>query len=242
MLLVAGLLVVTALLAHAALAPSSTLFGAVLSHGPAGAGRVALTFDDGPDPVVTPLVLDALAAAGARATFFVLGERACRHPELLRRIHAEGHQVENHSFAHRPLPFSSRAAIHDDLRRTQEAVVAAGLPRPASFRPPFGFRDPRVLAVARELDLETVTWSLSPRDWREPGAATIARRVLSAVGDGAVVLLHDGAGTGPGGRPQTAAALPALLAGLAGRGLSPVRLDELVHGATTRGAHATGDH
>lgn len=228
----AGLLAAAACYGYAALAPSSQLFGAVIACGAAGRGQVALTFDDGPDPSVTPRILDALRAAGAHATFFVVGERALRHPELVRRMAAEGHLVASHSSAHRALPLRSRAAIEADLRAAS-AAIAASAPPPRYFRPPYGFRDGRVLAVARELGLDTVLWSCSPRDWQEPEPETIVERTLETVADGDIVLLHDGDGTADAGRPNTAAALPALLAGLAERGLRLVRVDELERGTAS---------
>lgn len=220
----------TMLLVHAAWTPSCSWFGAVDTQAPSTRRAIALTFDDGPDPEVTPRVLDALAQAGVRATFFLIGERARRHPDLVRRIVAEGHLVGNHSWDHAALPLRGRAAIAADLARTQDAIEHACGVRPAWFRPPYGLRDPRVLAEARELGMRTSLWSVSPRDWQDPGSDAIVVRTLSVIEPGDIVLLHDGSAEHAGGHPDTAQALPRLVRELRERGYEAIRLDEiLVH-------------
>ncbi len=218
------------LLAHAAWTPSCSWFGAVDSHADTTRRAVALTFDDGPDPAVTPRVLDALKELGVHATFFVIGERARAHPELVRRIADEGHLIGNHSWNHAALPFRTRNSITADLTRTQDAIELACGVRPTWFRPPYGLRDPRVLDVARELGLRTTLWSSSPRDWQDPGVDTLIERTLSVIEPGDIVLLHDGSAERAGGHPDTAAALPRLVRELRERGYEAIRLDEiLVH-------------
>ena len=213
---------------YAAFSTDSCLFGAVVARSPTAVNSVALTFDDGPDPTVTPRILDALAAAGAHATFFLVGERAEAAPDLVKRIAASGHQIGNHSARHSWLPLHSRATIESDLAQTQASLTRIAGIAPTVFRPPYGCRDPRVLECAEQLSLTTVLWSVTPRDWQEPPAATIAERVLADVRSGDVVLLHDGDAAEHRGRPNTADALPAILAGLRARGLTPVRVDELL--------------
>ncbi|MBK6940167.1 MAG: polysaccharide deacetylase family protein [Planctomycetes bacterium] len=226
----ASTVAIAMLLAHAAWTPSCSWFGDVDTHATTSRRAVALTFDDGPDPDVTPRVLDALAALGVHATFFVIGERAQRHPELMRRIVAEGHLVANHSWDHAALPLRSSAAIRADLERTQTAIESACGVRPSWFRPPYGVRDPRVLAIARELGLRTSLWSVSPRDWQDPGTDAVVDRTLSVIEPGDIVLLHDGSAGRAGGHPDTAHSLPRLVRGLRDRGYEAIRLDEiLVH-------------
>ncbi len=226
---------------YAAWWPTSNWFGPVVSRVPrapaAKSGpRIALTFDDGPDPDVTPRILLALAARGAHATFFLCGERVASHPELVASILRGGHELGNHSWMHTALLTLSRAAIREDLEATSDAIEAACGVRPHYFRPPYGLRDPRVLSVGNELHLVPVLWSVSPRDWQEPGAETIVRRALDDAFDGAIVLLHDGDAVARRGRAQTAEALPLILDGLAARGLRAVTLTELIATGATDAA------
>ncbi|AXG82354.1 polysaccharide deacetylase family protein [Streptomyces paludis] len=175
---------------------------------------VALTVDDGPDPRWTPLLLDVLDAHRVRATFFVVGERAARHPELLRRILAAGHTLGNHTYSH-PQPFAALppARIHEEIRRTQRVVTDATGVTPALFRAPAGGWSRTVLGAAREQGLTPVDWSVDPKDWRAPPAARIARTVLRAR-PGDIVLCHDGGGD----RSGTVAALDTALGQLRRRG------------------------
>jgi len=148
----------------------------------------ALTFDDGPDPASTPYLLDALARAGLRATFFVVGCRAERHPDLLARIRAEGHEIANHSWDHPRLPDLSLRAIADQIRRTRASLDAEGV---RLFRPPYGDLDARVNLAARGFGYQVVRWSLSGGDWRGEDAAVLTDRVVRGMAPGAIVLLHD---------------------------------------------------
>ncbi len=170
---------------------------------------VALTFDDGPNPDATPRILDALAAADARATFFILGRHAERWPALVRRVHAEGHAIGNHGYYHRKLHFKSPAYVRDDLTRGADAIAHACGERPALFRAPHGFRSPWVNAVARSLGERVVGWTLGVWDSDRPGADAIARRTLDGARPGVILLLHDGDGyDADGDRRQTAEAVP----------------------------------
>ncbi len=204
------------------------MFGSVVVRSESGRAEVALTFDDGPDLVVTPRILDALRAAGAHATFFLVGERAQQAPDLVRRIVSEGHQVGNHSMRHAWLPLHAKDTIDADLNDTQAILSSICGAPPTVFRPPYGCRDPRVLAAAERLSMTTILWSVTPLDWKEPPPDTIARRVLDDVKAGDIVLLHDGDAGESRGRPNTADALPAILSGLAEKKLTAVRLDALL--------------
>jgi peptidoglycan/xylan/chitin deacetylase (PgdA/CDA1 family) len=178
---------------------------------------VALTFDDGPDPEVTPRVLDALAAAGARATFFVLGERAARHPQLVRRAMREGHTVGNHTYSHPRCPGLGGDALARELESTDALLRGtAGTP---IFRPPHGKLTPRQVWALTRMGRRIALWSCDSRDYLGADTAAIARVGETAV-PGDVVLLHDRFA-------RTADALPELLAGLARRGLATVALDEV---------------
>jgi peptidoglycan/xylan/chitin deacetylase (PgdA/CDA1 family) len=154
---------------------------------------VALTFDDGPNPESTPLVLETLARHGASATFFALGRRVQAHPELVRQIAAAGHVVANHTVTHPRLVNMPFAAVMRELRSGERALRGAlGRSRhPGIMRPPFGAMDKRASLVARALGYTVVNWSASGDDWQGEPAQVIAGRVLERVQPGGIVLLHD---------------------------------------------------
>lgn len=214
----------------AAFAPRNPLMGRVLWRGPGTAPRASLTFDDGPGPSTSAL-LDALRDAGVRATFFVLGRQVERHPDVVRRMHAEGHLIANHGYDHGILVFRGPRHVADQIRRTQRAVQeAVGRDVTARlFRAPHGFRGPGVGLGARAAGYRMVAWSRGVFDTAEPGVEVIVARCRQALTPGAVVLLHDADGWDPGrSRPQTVAAVPEVCAAATAGGLRLVRLDELV--------------
>jgi peptidoglycan/xylan/chitin deacetylase (PgdA/CDA1 family) len=190
---------------------------------------VALTFDDGPDPVFTPQVLDVLAERGAVATFFAVGKRSGRHPELVRRIVDEGHALGSHSWSHREPGELSARELARDYRAGRRAVEAAAWRDTPLFRPPKGLWDARTALVTRTAGMDTWLWTVDSEDWR-PGieADEIAERG-AAVAGGGVVLLHDAIelALAPEAedRSPTVAALPELIARIRARGLDLVRLD-----------------
>jgi peptidoglycan-N-acetylglucosamine deacetylase len=158
---------------------------------PVAAG-VALTFDDGPHPEGTPLVLDALAAAGARAMFFLIGEQVARRPELAARIVAGGHAVALHGYRHRLQLRLSPASVQADITRGLAVVQDATGVAPRRHRPPYGIYSPAGLRAARGAGLEPLLWSRWGKDWRKfTTAGRIAHRATRAVIAGDVILLHD---------------------------------------------------
>lgn len=184
---------------------------------------VALTFDDGPHPEHTPRILDALAAAGARATFFCVGEAIGRRPDLARRIVAEGHVLGNHSYTHPVLLLRRASVVREEIRRTHEIIRDVTGESATLFRPPYGLSGLGVPAIAREMGYDTILWSVMPRDWKNPRPTELVRLVVRACRGGGVVLLHDG-----GGPTRTIAeALPNLLTALRGCGYAPVTVPEL---------------
>lgn len=187
------------------------------AHGEAGEPVVYLTFDDGPHPVWTPLVLDTLARHGAVATFFLLGQNASVYPRLVARLVDAGHDVENHTFDHASLDRMDREAFIAEVRDTDRAILVAAGERAepiACLRPPYGAVDERTRDLAAELGKTVALWSVDPQDWRLPGAEQIASHLLANVRPGAILLLHDGGGN----REQTVAALETVLTELAARG------------------------
>lgn len=149
---------------------------------------MALTFDDGPDPATTPALLDTLARLGARATFFVVGSRAERYPDLIARIAAEGHEIGNHSWSHPSLPTLSSAEITTQIDRTRAALGPLGR---TLLRPPYGDQDFRTNRIARRFGYRVVLWSISGADWMGHDAAALADRIVGQAAPGAIVLLHD---------------------------------------------------
>ena len=221
-----------ALAAWGAFARNSPLYGSVVHKGGSSEPRFALTFDDGPGPS-TPAVLDALREADARATFFVLGRQVERHPETVRRMVAEGHELASHGYDHGILVFRNPAHVHDQIERTEHAVAAAAgadvLTR--MFRAPHGFRGPATALAARQAGYRLAGWSNGVFDSAQPGADVIADRVRRALVPGAVLLLHDADGWDPtASREQTAAAIVPICSTARAHGLEPVTLGELVTG------------
>jgi peptidoglycan/xylan/chitin deacetylase (PgdA/CDA1 family) len=177
-----------------------------------GSRAVALTFDDGPDPRWTPRILAELRKYHIKATFCLIGSEVRAHPNLVRKIVADGHALCNHSLHHDlRLRKRSRAAVLADLRATNAAITkASGGVAPKYFRAPGGNWSPMVISVARQLGMASLHWAVDPQDWRRPPTGTIVARVRGAVRPGSVVLMHDGGGD----RSHSVAAVRALLPGL----------------------------
>jgi peptidoglycan/xylan/chitin deacetylase (PgdA/CDA1 family) len=208
--------------------PRLEMFTDILWRGPKEARGVALTFDDGPDPVHTRVVLDRLDAAGAKATFFVIGHKALLHPDLVREIRDRGHLVGVHGTFHdRLLSFRSSASVRSDLSRAVEMLVQLAGDRPRFYRPPVGQTNPRIGGAARDLGLTIVGWSVRARDGIHADPGEVVRRVVPQLSDGAIVLMHDGAERDDH-EPAAPAALPAILTAMKERGLRAVRLDDWV--------------
>lgn len=214
---------------------NSPLFGGVGRPEVAGEDTdFSLTFDDGPDPRHTPPISRLLAERGHRATFFVLGRAVRAHPAVIRQLAADGHEIACHGDDHRLLAFAPPRAIVAQILAWEEAVEAAlGFPGARLVRTPHGVRSPWLTSVARRQGYVVCGWDGSVFDTAEPGAATIASRVVSLLRPGAIVLLHDGDGSGRGGsRAQTVAALGAVLDAADRIGLRSATLGSLLAGAS----------
>ncbi len=205
------------------------MFADAVVRGPKDAKGIVLTFDDGPDPVHTRKVLDILDAHDAKATFFLVGRKVERYPDVVKEILARGHDVGVHGFAHDRL-FSLRGSrrVRRDLERAIRALEKVTKERPTLFRPPIGHTNPTIARVADQLDLTVVGWSVSGRDGiARAKPAAVAARIAHALDDGAIVLMHDAAERDDH-VPAGVAALPEVLAVAKDKNLPVVRLRDWI--------------
>jgi len=217
----------------AGLCPRSKVLGPNLTRLPdAAAARmeIALTFDDGPDPEVTPKVLDMLDARGVRATFFCIADLAARQPGLCREIARRGHAVENHSRSHLPtFAMLGMRGIREEIACAQ-AILAELVGRPPRFfRPPAGLRNPLLDPVLHAMGLRLASWTRRGFDTRRSDAGEVASRLLHGLAAGDILLLHDGhAARTASGTPVVLDVLPRVLDRIQALGLRPVTLHQAV--------------
>ncbi len=239
----AGTAINHATVTAAGLWPRSTLLGANWTRLPAiprNANAIALTLDDGPDPLVTPQVLDLLDAHRVRATFFLIGERARRYPALTREIVARGHAVENHSQKHvHTFSVTGMGALSREIDTAQRTLTELTGERPAFFRAPAGLRNILLEPVLQKLDLRLAAWTRRGFDTRERDPEIVARRLLRDLAPRDILLLHDGAAAiTDDGQPVLLCVLPRIFDAAKKRGLQFVTLREAFgsHGDTETGS------
>ncbi len=236
---VLGLLALNHALLACGMHPRGTMLGPNLSRLPGREG-VALTFDDGPDPEVTPRILDLLEARGARATFFVVGERAARYPALLREMVRRGHAVGNHTHRH-PMGFAGWGPwrMRREIAAASRAIAEACGVAPRLFRAPMGLRNPLLDPVLAAEGLSLVSWTRRGYDTVRADAGRVLQRLTRGLAGGDILLLHD-AGSRPDGdgRPVVLGVLPPLLEAVAAAGLRTLPLTEAVCAALPGGAAA----
>jgi peptidoglycan/xylan/chitin deacetylase (PgdA/CDA1 family) len=185
-----------------------------ISAGPHGSKAIALTIDDGPDPVYTPQVLRLLDKYRVTATFSMIGVQVRAHPGVAREVAAAGHLIANHTWSHPDLAWLARPAVTDQINRaTAEIHAVTGQP-PAFFRAPYGAWSPAVLRQCARDGMTPLAWSVDPRDWSRPGVASIVANIMGNTRPGSIILEHDGGGN----RSQTVAALKQVLPGLQAAG------------------------
>lgn len=192
---------------------------------------VAITFDDGPDPLYTPAILDILAAYNVKATFFMVGRHVEKYPEIARRIVEEGHDIGNHTHTHRSLVPLDPKKVYEEIVRCEEIILGACGRRPYLFRPPRGIYSQVVRDIAHAREYTLVLWSVSSQDWREISSREVTARILERVTGGDILLFHDSGNliSAQGGyRYNTVRALPKILAGLEKKGLVPVTMREML--------------
>lgn len=216
-----------ALITFAGLWPRSPWLGSNLTHLPRHLPQVAITIDDGPDPDVTPAVLDLLDERQAVATFFCIGAQVQRHPALAREIVRRGHAIGNHSQHHRHhFSLMAPAQIRREIGAAQDSIAQATGVAPAWFRAPAGLRNVFLDPVLHELGLRLASWTRRGFDTRTGDAALVLRRLTRQLAAGDILLLHDHhAALTPAGRPVLLDVLPGLLQAVQDQGLQTVRLD-----------------
>ena len=218
-----------ALLTLIGLWPRSHWLGPNWTRLPAAAtarNEIALTIDDGPDPIVTPQVLDMLDRYGAQATFFCIGEKAALHPDLCREIVRRGHAVENHSQHHRHhFSLMGRTGITRELQTAQDTLTTITGQRPLFFRAPAGLRNPFLDPVLAQLGLQLASWSARGFDTRVGDGERVKKKLLHDLRSGAILLLHDGnAARTLDGIPVILEVIPTVLASAAAANLRFVTL------------------
>jgi peptidoglycan/xylan/chitin deacetylase (PgdA/CDA1 family) len=216
-------------LLYATCAPRARWFGRVVDRGRRDRPLVAVTFDDGPNEPYTSRVLDILEAFDARATFFVLGARVEQWPHVVARMAAEGHEIGNHAWDHWPLAFAGPRSTARQIRRTSDRIQAITGVRPRLFRAPYGWRAPWTSWVARREGCATVAWTTGVYDTARPGADRIVERALRGLGNGCILLLHDGRSLDAApDASQLVEALPTILRAAQERGYRLVTVSELM--------------
>jgi peptidoglycan/xylan/chitin deacetylase (PgdA/CDA1 family) len=215
----------------AGLWPRSRGLGPNITRLPASAAaknQIVLSIDDGPDPDVTPRVLDILDRHAVRATFFCVGAKAERYPQLCREIVQRGHTVENHTQHHsHRFAFSGMGGFAREIEAAQATLTRITGRTPVFFRAPAGLRNPLLDPVLSKLGLRLVAWSCRAFDTRRGAAAAVSHKLIQGATAGAILLLHDGnSARTPSGTPVIVEALPALLEAAAGAGLRFVTLSD----------------
>jgi len=190
------------------------------------AGKVvALTFDDGPNPVYTPLILSMLAEVDGKATFFMIGEQMEAYPDVVRMTADQGHEIGNHTYSHPYLTRLSAEECRAELRKNDELIRKLTGKRPGTFRPPFFDVNEQVASLASEEGYAIVgATNGDAEDWRMPGVERIYEKSLAAAADGSVLLFHDGYGD----RSQTIEAVGRLIGTLSEEGFRFVTVGELI--------------
>ena len=184
-------------------------------HGRRDRSLVALTFDDGPDPVRTPALLDALRELDVKATFFLVGADVDRNPALVRRIAREGHELGNHTYTHRYLPLARSSKVAKELDATDRAIVEAAGVMPTVARPPYGGRRPSTVRAFARAAKRLVLWDVNSFDWKGAPAREVADRVLDKARAGSIILMHEARDGGE----ETVAAVRMLVPALRAQGL-----------------------
>jgi peptidoglycan/xylan/chitin deacetylase (PgdA/CDA1 family) len=199
----------------------------VILRGPMNRREVALTFDDGPDAVFTPQILNVLRRTGVKATFFVVGRRVQRYPRVLQRMLREGHEVGNHSWSHPKMSRQSAGRVRTELQRASDEVNRVGNVRPRFFRPPYGALSETVIREAVAEGYKIILWNVDSLDWSGIPATIVTTNVLSHIRPGSITLMHSATGRG-GNLHNTVQALPSIIRRMRREGYRFVKISELL--------------
>ena len=183
---------------------------------------LALTFDDGPHPELTPRLLDILRHHGVRATFYVVGRNVEAYPDIARRIVSEGHEIANHTWSHPSLTKLGAAQLRREVESTSEIIQRVTGRRPTNIRPPYGAINESVRrTLLQDHGLDVIMWSVDPLDWRRPGPAVVTQRLVEGAAPGAILLAHDI-------HPGTIEAIPATITQLKAKGYGFATVSQLL--------------
>jgi peptidoglycan-N-acetylglucosamine deacetylase len=202
--------------------------GVLFCHGDNTEGKIALTFDDGPNEPYTSQILDLLDLYKIKATFFVLGKRVEKYPQVTRRILAAGHVIGNHSYSHQHLSMQKQEVVEQEIDRGDRAIFAATGIHPTLFRSPYGELSIGVIDAVEHKAMSLISWSMTPKDWHKIDAKTISDRVMSQVANGSIILMHDGDGIHDGDRQRVVVALTLVIPLLKAAGYQFVTVPELL--------------
>jgi peptidoglycan/xylan/chitin deacetylase (PgdA/CDA1 family) len=203
----------------------------IIRHGPHHFKYVALTFDDGPDPVYTPEILDILKEKDVQATFFLIGKNVNRHPEIALRMADEGHSIGSHTHSHKSLVPLTAKSTYIEIKNAEAAIEEATGIRPTLFRPPRGVYSSYARELLKEERYTLVLWDLSAVDWAELAPKKIVANVVNKIKPGSIILLHDSGDliTYRGGdRHSTVKALPEIIDKLRAQGYEFVTIDQMI--------------
>ena len=214
--------------AIASFSPQSRFFLSVVSRGSTGRRVIALTFDDGPDPLTTPFLLKVLSKYKMRATFFVSGQSASNYPDLIREILSDGHFIGNHSYSHDPfLMLYPYHKLYQEIDAAQDILKKFGI-LPLAFRPPVGLTNPKLRPILTTLGMFCVTFSCRAFDRGNRHIGELARKILGKVKSDDIVLLHDVRPDGENGVQQWLHEIELILSGFLTMGFNVIPLDELI--------------
>lgn len=202
--------------------------GVFVLNGPSNKRQVALTFDDGPDLEYTPQILDVLKKNNVKATFFLVGKRAQAHPDVVKRMVREGHEVGNHSFSHANLPKVSMAAFQKELQQTDKIIRSLAGYNPKMFRPPYGETNEQQILWLSKNNYTIVNWNVDSLDWKGLSSGQVRDNVLSAIFPGSIVLQHSAGGNGED-LSGTVKALPQIIERLRADGVQFVTVSKLLN-------------
>ncbi len=195
--------------------------------------RIALTFDDGPSPIWTGKILEELEKADVKATFFMTGRHVKHYPEVAKNVANQGHEIENHGYAHNVLLYYRPEEIEEEIKYTEYIIKDITGQTTKYFRPPKAWLSPRIKSTIKEMGYNVVLWSLNSKDWVTFDAKSIARSVSKKIRNGDILLFHDSGGVFKaegGDRSQTVSAIPILVRELQKKGFQFVTVDQLIRG------------